>query len=351
MIRIILALLLISTNAFPCSSFQLRDQSYVGKSYDWKFGDGLIIFNPNSIQKFSLTLKPNQKKIHWTSQYSSITYNQYGLDFPNGGINEAGLTVEILWLDESIFPVQDEKAILNELQWIQYVLDTQTTTLGAIATLETVRIEPVYAKVHYFVCDKTNDCATIEFVNGKTVIGDYEKNGFPVITNSTLKTSLRYLSKFKHFGGTQNITWNTYNSLDRFARINEVLRVYNQQDSVSYSFKTLDSVWRKKVDVGSYTQWQIVHDKVNLKTHFKTSFGNKELGSVSMASFPPSCADRYYFDLDNSARGNIDEEFQPITYEVNYAHVKKTLLKVMPLAPEDMIVAISGAPFKFKCLQ
>ncbi len=353
--KVFLALILFSTSAFPCSSFQLRDSnSYVGKSYDWRFGDALVIYNPSALEKFSLTLKPEQKKIQWTSQYSSLTFNQYGLDFPNGGINEEGLTVEILWLDGSVFPAQDHKPILNELQWIQYILDTQKTTLGAISTLENVRIEPVYAKVHYFVCDKSNDCATLEFVNGKLVVGDYQKTGFEVITNNTLKDSLKYLSQYKNFGGKKDIDWKSEHSLDRFTRINEFLRVYKQQtDPISYAFKTLDSVWQKKdaLSLTSHTQWQIVHDKANLETHFKTSFGNKEMASVSLLAFPPHCNNRFYFDLDNAKRGNIISKFKPISYEVNYKHVKKTLLKVMPLAPEDMVQSIAKAPFHFKCLQ
>jgi penicillin V acylase-like amidase (Ntn superfamily) len=354
MFRIILALMFISTTAFPCTSFQLKGSStFVGKSYDWRFGDGYVIYNPSALEKYSLTLKPGQKKISWTSQYASLTYNQYGLDFPNGGINEEGLTVEVLWLDTSIFPLPDEKPILNELQWIQYALDTQKTTLGVIATLEKVRIEPVYAKVHYFVCDKTDDCATLEFVNGKLVVGDYQKTGFEVITNNTLKESFKYLTQFKNFGGKKEINWESRHSLDRFTRINELIRVYKGQEPISYAFNMLNKVLGKKDDLAliSHTQWQIVHDKEKLETHFKTTFGNNDIASVSMYAFPTHCGNRYYFDLDNPIRGDINKEFNPITYEANYNLVKKTLLKVMPLAPEDMVQAIASAPFKFNCIQ
>ena len=348
----ILILLSFATNAYPCSSFQLRDsQSYIGKSYDWRFGDGLIIYNPSGLKKFSLTLNAADKKTQWVSKYSSLTYNQYGLDFPNGGMNDEGLTIEVLWLDESIYPAQDEKPILNELQWIQYALDTQSTLAGVAETFNQIRIKPVYAKVHYFVCDKNNDCATFEFVNGELVIGDYEKFGFEVITNSTHKDSGKYLRKFKHFGGKDDIIWGTYNSLDRFARINELLRAYKHQEPITYSFDVLDSVKREPTTEGNYTQWQIVYDKENLISHFKTFFGNKSSGTVNLREFPISCHDRYYFDLDNSQRGEINTEFKPLTFEINHAHVKKTLLKIMPQAPENMITAIAGAPFKFECAQ
>jgi len=86
--RFIITLLIvfsfINFDVNACSSFQLESKnSLVGKSYDWRFGDGYIIFNPPELQKASLSLSSDAKKIQWTSQYSSITYNQYGSDFPN----------------------------------------------------------------------------------------------------------------------------------------------------------------------------------------------------------------------------------------------------------------------------
>ncbi|MES2768111.1 MAG: linear amide C-N hydrolase [Bdellovibrionota bacterium] len=345
--------LFVYSNSHACSSFQLEPHfnTYVGKNYDWSFGDAYVIYNPKGLQKFSLTLKPDQKKTQWVSQHSSLTFNQYGLDFPNGGINEKGLSIEVLWLDESIFPAQDEKAVFNELQWIQYALDTQSTTAGVVQTLETVRIEPIYAKVHYFVCDLERNCTTIEFVNGKAAIGTYEKYGFDVITNSTHKDSMSYLSLFKNFGGNYNVIWENYASLDRFVRLNDLLRTYKDtQDPIEYAFKSLDSVKREKVSVGSYTQWQIVYDKENLVSHFKTTFSSFKVANVSLKSFPPECSQRQYFDLKSKVHGDINDKFQPLTYELNYQLVKTSLKKVMPNAPEDMVKAISGAPFKFECV-
>lgn len=359
MIRNLIVVLLVNvifyTSAFACSSFQLKatDTSYVGKNYDWTFGDALIVFNPSHLQKSSLTFSATQKKLQWTSQYSSVTFNQYGLDFPNGGMNETGLTIEVLWLDSSVYAKPDDKAVLNELQWIQYALDTQSTVDGVIRSLDNIRIDPVYAKVHYFVCDLNKNCTTIEFVNGKVVFGSYDTAKAEVITNSTLLDSAKYLSNFKNFGGTKDIIWSGYNSLDRFARINDKIRTYIPYgfiDPVTYTFSTLNTVKRKKTEGGTYTQWQIVHNKNNLTTHFKTAFANDDLGTVELKDFTNDCNTRYYFDLENKARGNINNDFQPLTYDVNHAHVKKTLRKIMPTAPDKMVKAIASAPFQFKCV-
>ncbi len=47
-------------------------------------------------------------QVHWTAVYGSISFNQYGKEFPTGGMNEKGLVVELMWLDETKFPAQDK---------------------------------------------------------------------------------------------------------------------------------------------------------------------------------------------------------------------------------------------------
>ena len=66
---------------------------------------------------------PDGNTISWVSQYGSITFNQYGKEFPTGGMNEKGLVVELMWLDGTIYPQPDERPAIGVLQWIQYQLD------------------------------------------------------------------------------------------------------------------------------------------------------------------------------------------------------------------------------------
>ena len=64
------------------------------------------------------------KPFTWTSRFGSLTFNQYGREFPSGGINEKGLVVELMWLDDTRYPAPDGRGELPTLQWIQYQLDT-----------------------------------------------------------------------------------------------------------------------------------------------------------------------------------------------------------------------------------
>ena len=72
-------------------------------------------------------LPPQEKPASWVSRYGSVTFNQYGREFPNGGMNEAGLVVELMWLDDTTYPATDGRPALDCLEWIQYQLDTAAT--------------------------------------------------------------------------------------------------------------------------------------------------------------------------------------------------------------------------------
>jgi Penicillin V acylase and related amidases len=52
-------------------------------------------------------IQPPEKPIEWISKYGSITFNQSGREFPHGGINEKGLVIEQMWLDEAAYPEMD----------------------------------------------------------------------------------------------------------------------------------------------------------------------------------------------------------------------------------------------------
>ena len=58
--------------------------------------------------------------IAWTSKYGSATFNQYGREFPMGGMNEAGLVVESMMLFETEYPLPDTRSGIDPTQWIQY---------------------------------------------------------------------------------------------------------------------------------------------------------------------------------------------------------------------------------------
>src|SRR5215210_5619681 len=151
----VLLLFLYAPFAFACSTFLLaRDGKFVfGRNYDWVTGNGMVVVNARGMQKTSF-VPDGEKSVSWISRCGSITFNQFGKEFPHGGINEKGLVVELMWLDETTYPNADDRGALSELQWIQYQLDNSATVDEVIASNKTVRISKKNSvPLHYLVAD------------------------------------------------------------------------------------------------------------------------------------------------------------------------------------------------------
>jgi choloylglycine hydrolase len=105
--------------SFACTTFFLNDNGhyYFGRNYDWVTGNGMVMTNARNVNKTSAVKGTD---FNWTSQYGNITFNQYGKEFPTGGMNEKGLVVELMWLDETKYPSADKRPAFDVLQWIQY---------------------------------------------------------------------------------------------------------------------------------------------------------------------------------------------------------------------------------------
>ena len=80
-----------SRSASACTTFMLErgGDRVVGKSYDWHMGQGLVLVNKRGVAKQSLPAKPGDRPAQWLSRHASVTFNQYGREFPAGGMNDA----------------------------------------------------------------------------------------------------------------------------------------------------------------------------------------------------------------------------------------------------------------------
>src|SRR6185436_401188 len=158
------ALLLIATAGDACTTFCTR--GLFGRNYDFEIGDGIVVVNKRGMSKESNTPSPAK----WTSRFGSVTFNQFGRDNPTGGMNEKGLVVELMWLNETRYPDADARPELGTLEWIQYQLDTAATVSDVIASEEKVRIASTSVPLHFLVADAKGDVAAIEFLNGAMVV-------------------------------------------------------------------------------------------------------------------------------------------------------------------------------------
>ena len=263
---------------------------FAGKNYDWHLDDGLLIVNKKGIAKRAILLDPTEKAAQWVSKYGSVTFNQYGREMPNGGMNEAGLVVETLMLPSTANPIPDERPAVTA--WLQYQLDNHRTVGEVIASDKVIRIAPTMPMpIHFFVCDREGNAAVVEFLKGKLVCHTGDTLPHKLITNDTCENSLAYLGQHEGFGGTKPLRQGSYDSLDRFAVAADRLKAYRPTDAkqspIQYAFDTLAAVRQ-----GDATKWSIVYDLKNLEIHYKTDrraeIRTVQLAASTSARRPPS---------------------------------------------------------------
>ena len=139
--NVALCSLLSVTTAFPCTTFVLEGggKIYFGRNLDWDWESGMVVVNPRGVQKTALVM-PGHAPAKWKSKYGSVTFNQFGDEVPFGGMNEAGLVVDNMWLDETQYPTADSRPEINMLQWVQYQLDTCRTVAEVLANDSKIRL-------------------------------------------------------------------------------------------------------------------------------------------------------------------------------------------------------------------
>lgn len=262
-----IAMLAAVPSASACTAF-LQEGLFAGKNYDWHLDDGLLLVNKKGIAKRAMLLDPTEKAAQWVSKYGSVTFNQYGREMPNGGMNEAGLVVETLMLPSTANPIPDERPAVTA--WLQYQLDNHRTVGEVIASDKVIRIAPTMPMpIHFFVCDRQGNAAVVEFIKGKLVCHAGDTLPHKLITNDTCENSLAYLAQHEGFGGTKPLRQGSYDSLDRFVVAADRLKAYRPTDAkqspIQYAFGTLATVRQ-----GNATKWSIVYDLQNLDIHYRT---------------------------------------------------------------------------------
>jgi choloylglycine hydrolase len=331
-----------STTAIPQSKLKL-----VGKSYDWHQDTGYVTVNKRHVQKSSVLAAPGDKAVKWVSRYGSLTFNQYGREFPLGGINEKGLVVEIMWLKESVYPKVDGRQTLNELQWIQYQLDNFATVAEAVKDASLVRVSKIFAPVHYLACDRQGECATFEYLDGELVIHTGKELVTATLTNSSYEDSADFLTEHVGFGGEKAIPKGT-ESLDRFARAAALSKQYTERSpekAIQYVFDLLHDVRQ-----GDYSKFNIVYETAGHHVHFRTLRAG-EVKHVDLSRLDYSCRTPVkMLDINTSAGGDADGRFVDYTAEANLAQIKRVMTELVPYLPKGSLEKLAAFPESTRCL-
>lgn len=330
--------LISSADACTGLQFSVGGMPYVAKNHDFMVGDGLLIVNTRGRIKRALD---HGDALAWRATYGSVSYNQFGREFPNAGMNEAGLTVEMLWLDEAEFPQPDARPAVGVLQWIQYQLDTASTVDEVLATDGKLRIEDPLGKVHFLLADGTGKTAVVEWLGGKRM----------VYTGDTLPVSAVANDLYAHCARAWQGKIDPANSdvarMKSYARFRAVAQRARRDVKVipiAYAFGALDLV--KHPD---FTQWQTVYEPAARKMTMKRKADSAPIEvDFSKLDFSPE-ADPLVFDLARSG----ELKWTRCTPEINERVVRANYKNTPFLAsmPDEAIRAIAALPESFSATE
>jgi penicillin V acylase-like amidase (Ntn superfamily) len=291
----VLVLILATQTAHPCTTFCMaRDgETLFGRNYDFEIGQAFVMTNHRGVNKTSVA-----GTLHWTTKYASVTFNQWGREFPMDGMNEAGLVIGLMWLDGTKYPV-DERPALRVLEWIQYNLDNAASVDDVLRNLEKTRIAGS-TPLHYLVADATGDTATIEFLDGRLVAHRGASLPAPVLANDTYTRSLQHLALFE---GRRTVPAGA-GSLDRFARA--AMEVRDGKASVDRAFDILASVSQ-----GAWTRWSVVYDAKRREVSW-VSDDSTARKTIRLAALDLRCAaTARMLNVDAPAGGDVTSRLEP----------------------------------------
>lgn len=335
--------LLIPIDIFTCTSFAFKHQDYLifGTNYDNSFAPGLIYVNKKNVQKSGWEPSTTGKYATWVSKYGSVTFCVGGYQIAWAGMNEAGLVISTMALNETKNPMPDERPPVMAGLWMQYILDTCSTVEEVIETNEQIRITD--AGDHHLVCDRKGGCATIEFLDGKMVC--HTKTNLPV----KVLTNKLYSMCADHWKQKAPLTTKPYDSINRFVRVNDMIVSFqpkSNRSAIDYAFKILKKVAYPDEQI---TRWSIVFDTKNFKIYFR-SFNNQKIRWIDFKKLDFNChtpVKMLYVHKDLS--GEVSNSFVDYSHDITLEHVITAAKHFRPDISEEFIKKILHVVENFPC--
>jgi penicillin V acylase-like amidase (Ntn superfamily) len=328
----------IAGDSFSCTTFCLLGQNHmaIGKSYDWSKEQGMLVINKRDVKKSALQLAKQDIPLKWKSIYGSVTFNQYGRELPNAGMNEKGLVVEVMQLDKSTSTAGSDRAV-NESQFVQYLLDSADSVDQAVRLAKQVNWHKILVPLHYMICDRNGSCSVLEFMNGGLVVSQQGGRAPKVLTNHPYDVSVQHLSKFVGFGGDTPIPSGS-GSLDRFVRASDLVRrnqgIDGVHDLANAARTILTSVNNQ------LTKWQIVYQPSSMTIDFRTvTFSNWKSFSMEYLDFDCQTDVKVWSLLNNSVQQD-GTNWKSYTADENEKLVRSSLGTTLPSVVVQMAISL-----------
>ncbi len=336
---------LFPSQAVACSTFQFQkgNELFFGHNLNEPGMEvpGLVFINKRGILKhgrsFSeLTSKneTNASNALWISQYGSVTFNNFGKDFIDGGINEVGLYI---WEmnEDADYPQNKKLPKIVHMNWMQYVLDNYSTTEEVIQSASEFQIDGW--TWHYFISDKDGNCASLEFLNGKIIVHKGATMPVQALFNMPYTREMELLKYYKGFGGQYSIDY-TNSQVTRFAKTAKMLKDYNGENPTEYCINML-----KVIKVYDVPDWTVLIDAKKRIVYFKTSI-NSELKSFSIDDIDFSNKTNcQILDINTKSGGNVIDRFVPFSNGL-----MKDFIDQLPIPEKGFLPKGSATVSEFK---
>jgi len=318
---------------------ECKDGLVFGTNFDNDFKPGLLFVNKKGVSKSGAPTDERETPATWTSRYGSVTINTAPYQYAWAGMNEAGLVISTMALNETRVPPPDNRPSLISAAWVQYVLDTCATVDDIIAAERKVRLN--YGVDHYLACDATGQCLAVEFLGGKPV---YHRGG-----DLPLKAMMfggpydRYFGQ-RRGGAASGASPSIVAS--PLARVDAMLRAYQPKDAkadVDYAFRIL-----KEVSAPN-TTWSLVFD-LPRRTVFIRTYKNARVRHVALEDLDFSCRTPVMMlDVHANREGNLVDYLQEYSHEMTLQHALRAVSYHRPDISEEEVRKMLQHLESFSC--
>ena len=313
-----------SSSGRSCSTFMLRtnDAFLIGHNLDTdRKKPGTIVINKRNVQKTGVSLyelqfgvQPPNPAITWTSRYGSVTFNAWGKEFIDGGINEVGLYIHEMSLLGTRFPYDDARPMMFMMQWMQYQLDNYASVDQVLSNLSTIVLDGWWW--HFFLSDREGNTAAIEFIDGDLYVYTGDSMPIPALFNTAYPEELANLEGYAGFGGEKPVRLR-HKRTKRFVHAAHMIRNAPQSVDADYGFKILKTLER------GLTQWSIVIDVNQERVYYCTSTGNKiKYFDIARFDFSPDTPVKM-LDVNARLSGDVTDSFVDYSPERNRRAAKE----------------------------
>lgn len=301
------------------------------RSMDWRtdIGSNLWVL-PRGIERNGET---GDNTVSWTARYGSVVATAYDIASADG-LNEAGLSANLLWLAVAEYPEWDSSGApgLAISLWAQYMLDNFATVAEAVedarsgeyvVVSDSMPGEERLATLHLSISDATGDSAIFEYVGGELVI--HHSRDYQVMTNEpTFDRQLALAEYWRGIGGTVMLP-GTNRAADRFARasfyVNAIPQTEDRRSATASMFGVIRNV---SVPYGittenqpniSSTRWRTVVDHKDRLYYFESALSPNvfwvDLNALDFSEGADVRALMLGPDQARTFSGEVSAEFEP----------------------------------------